>query len=115
VILEIRAHLPFTVVSDAENQVVILEWIPKNGIKLINGKATQQIELIDKEHISQDLYFTASSAAFFNTDKLFTFNAKNRNTDKQLLVNGKPEFTAGVQFMNSQKKLHLVVTDLKGT
>ena len=94
--------------------MVVLEWIPKNGIKLINGKETQQIELVDKEHTSQDLYFTAASATAFNSEDLFTFKATNRNTDKQLLVNGKLEFTAGIQFINGKKKLHLVITDLKG-
>uniref|UniRef100_A0A7M5WJ13 Uncharacterized protein n=6 Tax=Clytia hemisphaerica TaxID=252671 RepID=A0A7M5WJ13_9CNID len=105
-------HLPFNAISMVEDQTIILQWIPKNGIRFPNA-APRELELTYQEDSDQDIYFSFKTLSMYNDVDLFVFKAKNKNTNKQLLVNGKQTFESGMGTFNRKNPLRLVVSDVK--
>ena len=88
-----------------ENQVIVLEWRPKNGIQFATV-SPRQIELVHNEYINQNIFFSFISLSMYGENDLFTFQAKNRNTNKQLLINGQKSFVTGLRGFKNMKSRH---------
>ena len=74
--------------------------------------APQQMQLNFKNHDSRKLFFASTSDPVLTGDDLFTFKAVNKDTGKELLVNGKKEFGIGIR--KDSKPVHFVISDVKG-